>query len=261
MLIQRVSLRAKADTSIGVDSALRTSAETFSTRSATTETLFERRASSSMSFLALYDNPVVVTVLPCVVALVVIAIAQRKPPFARAYGSVFGVAIAADAFLNGPWTPIKSGTFVAAAVGVVFVIIGDLRYFVVLEHAGANALKLPRAVAWSLLVPAIVQMMRSVLPRLARDERSTYLAYELLFFALVSGIRVFRVPRSLRPTLAKRATALELFQYGTWIVADIGLTLTHVDAFNGVRLVANLIYYVAFVPVMMRLLENEEVAR
>jgi hypothetical protein len=210
-----------------------------------------------MTFLALYDNPLVVTVLPCVVALVVVVWALRKPSFVRAFGLVFAVAIAADAFLNGPWTPIKSGTSFAAAAGIFFVIVGDLRYFVVLEHAGPNALKLPRAVAWAFAVPVTVQIVRWAMPRIASDDRSTFLVYEILFFALAAGIRVFRVPRAAWPKLAKRATQFELLQYGTWIVADVGLSVTRIDAFNGVRLAANLLYYVAFVPVMMRLLERE----
>ena len=44
--------------------------------------------------------------------------------------------------------------------------------------------------------------------------------------------------------------------YSTWIIADVGLMTTGRDAFYGVRLVANLLYYVALVPFMTRRLER-----
>jgi hypothetical protein len=214
-------------------------------------------------FKAIYDSPVTATLLPCIAALATAAFAVKaKASFVRLYGSVFAVAIAADAFLNGPWTPVKGGTLLASAVGVLFVIAGDLRYFVAIEHVGSNAWKLPRAVAWACVVPAIAQIVRLTVPRIAIDERSTYLVYEILFFALAAGIRVFRVPRARNVMLAKRVTQLELVQYGAWILADVGLVTTGRGAFYAVRLVANLIYYVAFVPVVVWLLaRDEEVVR
>ncbi len=75
-------------------------------------------------FKSLYDSPLAATLLPCIVAAVVLALAQRKRPIARTYASVFSVAIAADAYLNGPWTPVKPSTALATAVGVFFVIFG-----------------------------------------------------------------------------------------------------------------------------------------
>ncbi len=205
---------------------------------------------------ALYDSPLVGTLLPCVVALGVLAFAQRKKGFVRAYGSVFAVAIAADAFLNGGWTPIKSGTSLAAAAGVFFVIVGDFRYFVVLERSLQSTCKLVRAAAWAFVVPVVSQIIRWKFPRIEADERSTFLLYEILFFSLAAGIRSFRVVRAQNARRMRRATSFELVQYGTWIAADVGLIVTGSDAFYLVRLVANLLYYVAFVPVMMRLLEE-----
>jgi hypothetical protein len=207
-----------------------------------------------MSFKALYDNPLASTLLPCVAALVVLAWAQRKRRFPRVYGSVFAIAIAADAFLNGPWTPIKAGTSWATAAAVTFVIVGDFRYFVVLEEATKNRFKWLRAVGWALVVPVTTQIVRWRFPRIEHDELSTFLLYEILFFSLAAGVRVFRVPRATNVHLAKRATQFELLQYGLWIAADIGLSTLGSDAFYAVRLLPNLLYYVAFVPAMMRLL-------
>jgi len=213
-----------------------------------------------MSFRTLYDSPLVATLLPCVASAVVIALAQRKRGLVRAYGTVFGAAIAADAFLNGAWSPVKPGTAWATAVAVFFVIFGDFRYFVVLQEGLHTAHKLVRAAAWAFVVPVTSQLVRWRFPRIEHDERSTFLLYELLFFALAGAIDVLLVGRARDVRLARAATRFELLQYGTWIAADVGLVLTAHDVFYLVRIAANLLYYVAFVPVMMRLLERRETA-
>jgi mono/diheme cytochrome c family protein len=222
-----------------------------------------------MSFKTLYDSPVAATVLPCAVALVVLVVAQRKSFFARVYGTVFAIAIALDAYLNGPWTFVKPNTAWATAVGVTFVIVGDFRYFVVLEEATTHAFKLLRAVAWAFVVPVASQIVRWKMPHIADDDRATFLLYEVFFFALAAGMRIFFVPKTANKALAMRATRFELLQYGLWIAADVGLTLTVdgsaaggtsraqiADGFYVVRLAANLLYYVAFVPYMLRLLDG-----
>jgi hypothetical protein len=106
-------------------------------------------------------------------------------------------------------------------------------------------------------VPVSVRIVGWIIPRIERDERSTFLLYEILFFVLAIGVRTFRVPRAHKRRLANFSTTFELVQYGTWIVADVGLAFTGADVFYLVRLGANLLYYVAFVPVMMRLIERE----
>jgi len=205
-------------------------------------------------FKSLYDSPVTATVIPCVVALVVLVLAQRKRRLPRTYATVFSIAIAADAYLNGPWTPVKAS--IAWMVGVFFVILGDFRYFVVFEEATQNRAKLVRAVVWAFVVPVTAQIIRWSIPRIEHDERSTFLLYEILFFVLAALTQTFRVPRAKEWDMASRATTFELVQYGTWILADVGLIVSGSDAFWLLRLVANLIYYVAFVPFMTRLLEK-----
>lgn len=190
------------------------------------------------------------------VAAVVLVLAQRKRGLVRAYGTVFSIGIAADAYLNGPWTFVKSGSGWATAVGVFFVIFGDFRYFVVLEEAFRHRAKLVRAVALAFIVPVTSQIIRWSNPRIENDERATFLLYEILFFALAAGLELLVVSRAKDPRLARRATRFELVQYATWIVADVGIIMTRRDAFFGVRIVANLLYYVVFVPTMMKLLED-----
>lgn len=207
-------------------------------------------------FKSLYDSPLVSTLLPCIVALALFVWAQRKRPVPRLYASVFSVAIAADAWLNNAWSPIKPGTAWVTVSSVFFVIFGDFRYFVVLEEAMPNRFRLVRAVAWAFVVPVTAQIFRWTIPRIEQDERSTFLLYEILFFILAAATQFLRVPRAKKTVMALRATQFELAQYGTWIVADVGLVLLGSDVFNLVRLAANMMYYVAFVPFMTRLLEE-----
>jgi hypothetical protein len=210
-------------------------------------------------FRHLYDNPLLVTALPCVVALVVLVAAQWRRGFARGFGTVFAVGIAADAWLNGAWSPIPAATALATAVEVFFVIFGDFRYFVVLEHALEGKLALVRAAGWAFIVPVTTQLVRWAAPRMAHDDRSTYLLYELLFVGLAAGIWLLRLPRgSAAARLARRATVFEIVQYAIWAGADVGLMKTGHDAFYAVRIVANLMYYVAFVPTMLRFIPRDE---
>jgi hypothetical protein len=201
----------------------------------------------------LYDNPLVATLLPCIAALLVVLLATRKAGFARAYGVGFGVAIAADAYLNGPWTFVRQGTAAATAISIFFVILGDFRYFVLIEHALGTKRPLLRAAGWAFVIPVAAQALRWIFPKLATDERSTYLVYELMFFVLACAIAFSRV-RGKASRLARDATAFEIGQYALWALADIALMTTHNDAFFALRLVPNLMYYVAFVPFVLRLL-------
>ena len=207
-------------------------------------------------FKSLYDSPLVETALPCIASLAIIVWAWRKRPLPRLYATVFAVAIAADAYLNGAWTFVKPNTAWATAIGVFFVIFGDFRYFVVLEDCLQNTRKLGRAVAWAFVVPVTAQIIRWKLPRIESDERSTFLVYEILFFVLAVATLLLRVPRAKYPNAARRATQFELAMYGAWIVADAGLMTLGNDAFHLVRLFANVMYYVALVPFMTKQLEG-----
>jgi hypothetical protein len=158
--------------------------------------------------------------------------------------------------LNGPWTFVKNGSALATAIALFFVVFGDFRYFVVFEESMQNAWKIPRAAVWSLVVPAAAQIVRWRFPRIESDDRSTFLVYELLFFLLAASIRIWRVPRAKLEKSARRATQFEILMYSMWIAADVGLMTTGRDIFYGVRLLANLMYYVALVPFMTRRLEE-----
>src|SRR6185312_14651312 len=127
VVIQRRCEGRSPGKSSGIAIARPTSAATHPTRSARRATL-DDLSTSLMSFQSLQDNPIVTTAVPCAAAFVVLVLAQRKRGLVRAYGTVFSVAIAADAWLDGAWTPVKLKP--AWVIPVFFVILGDFRYFV-----------------------------------------------------------------------------------------------------------------------------------
>jgi hypothetical protein len=179
----------------------------------------------------------------------------RERPFLRAYTTIFAVAIALDALLNGPLSPLPKGSAWETAAGIVFVIVGDLRYFVAVERCARGRLDrraLANAVGLSLVVPAASEVLRRVLGSV--DIRATYLGYELMFLALAIALRTAVLPRRLagvndpERSVAVSLTAYEIVQYALWAGADIVILATRSDLGFAPRLAANLMYYAFFVP-------------
>jgi hypothetical protein len=175
----------------------------------------------------------------------VLAIARRLP-FLYAYLVVFAVEILADATLTSAWSPVRAGTAGATAIGVTFVILGDLRYFVVLARAAS--------MKW-LAVLALVVPIASYVPQLASpatfaDPRVTFLVYEAMFAAFACILRVRLAARVADPEMrrwALRATDFQIAQYSLWALADVVILLGH-DVGFALRLVPNTMYYVLFLP-------------
>ena len=131
-------------------------------------------------------------------------------------------------------------------------ILGDLRYFVLLERFGRRApgtAWLLKAGAWSLLVPAAsFAVANSLFPD---NKRVLFLIYEAMFATLAIAIRFVLLPRrhasddNMR--WMQKLTGFEIVQYALWASADVVILSGHDVGFL-VRLVPNALYYVAFVP-------------
>jgi hypothetical protein len=84
---------------------------------------------------AIYDshwhNPILFLVAG--VAFLAFAVA-RGLPFLRAYALLFTIEIMTDALLTGGWSPLGQGASAASALAVIFVVLGDWRYFLLLER-------------------------------------------------------------------------------------------------------------------------------
>ena len=113
-----------------------------------------------------------------------------EAPRARALAALlaaFQLGILADAWLNAPkLSPLSGGT--AEAVAIAFVILGDARFFLLLERFGRGQTRLRASVyalGWSLLVPVGSLLAKSF----SSNGRVHYLTYELAFAALIIGLR------------------------------------------------------------------------
>jgi hypothetical protein len=213
-------------------------------------------------FREILDNPWLVTFVPAVVTVLGIGLWLRRGPFLTAYLSIFTIEIVADALHAGSWSPMQLlGSEWAGPIALVFVLLGDFRYFLLVERyafrpdAKPRDATVPKAVLTAilfLLVAGFTELAaRELLPPVFDSGEPSYLAWEVPFILLAVLLRAVILPRRL--ALAPRAvrtwllqiTNLEILTYGLWIVADV-LTLTgHTWGFL-LRTVPNLLYYVVF---------------
>lgn len=174
--------------------------------------------------------------------------------------------IAVDALFTGSWSPLPTGTAASTAVAILFVILGDLRYFVLLERyspgvppsgpggLGRSARGYLRALGLSLLVPVVFSAVSQALPAVFSEPRRKFLGYELLFLGLLLIVRLGLLPRRLAAGGADTVrrwllglTAFEAAQYLLWVLADV-IILAGERAGLLLRLLPNILYYLAFVP-------------
>lgn len=207
------------------------------------------------TFQAIYDSPWHSPLLFWAAALAfAVTLAARRPTgFLWRYLALFTLAIVADAWATGALTPLGNTVWMTP-VAILFVVLGDLRYFLLLERfrRGSDGTVTPagaaRIVAVSLVVPVASTVARHVLD--PRDGRVTFLVYELMFLVMALAIRFLWLPR--RATEATAAwlgalTSFEIVQYALWALADI-VILSGVEAGFLLRLVPNTLYYAAFLP-------------
>jgi hypothetical protein len=201
---------------------------------------------------ALYDASWKHPVAFLAIGLVVVLALWRRAPFLLGFAFVFQIEILTDALLNSAHSPLPAAA--STSVAIVFVILGDFRYFLLLERYArprAPLAWLVRAAGLAFVVPIASVIPQRLFPETYQDLRLVFLTYEVLFAILVVGVRLTLVPRatSAPPVRAwlERLTRFELAQYGLWITADL-LILAGLDAGYGLRLVPNFLYYAAFVP-------------
>jgi hypothetical protein len=215
-------------------------------------------------FQAIYDSPWHNPAAFWVLGLAFLAVWMRRKPFLVAYFALFGVEILADALASGGWTPAALlASPLRTPITVIFVILGDFRYFLLVERFAHRPQARPAdptsAGAWasaaglSLLVPVLAEAVRRVLPARLAEGRWLFLTYELIFLALGLVLRLAVLPRRLTEAPAPvrawllRITAFEIGQYALWATADV-VILRGVDAGHLLRLVPNAMYYAGFLP-------------
>ena len=188
----------------------------------------------------------------CAVAAVVVW--RRVPPGPlRNVLLIFTGVTALDAWLTGALTPLPAGSALAQNVSIAFVILGDLRLFVLLQrfrNATPWAPAIAVAVVFSLVVPVAQAIAIRAAPGALTDLRRIYLVYELLFVLLATLLLALRYPSrsASSPELGWYATILVgffLVQYALWVVCDV-LILSGIEFGYGLRLVPNALYYGVF---------------
>ena len=215
-------------------------------------------------FHAIYDSPWHSPAAFWAAGIAFLAWWMRRRPFLVAFVALFTVEILADGLATGGWSPLswfKSPW--ASPVSIAFVVLGDLRYFLLVErHArlpSARPFDATPTVAWAsaaalaLVVPITSAAVTRALPARLADARWTFLIYEILFVALALALRLSWLPRRLaRAPVAVRGwllriTGFELVQYGLWALADV-IILAGADTGFALRLAPNAMYYALFLP-------------
>lgn len=215
------------------------------------------------TFKALYDSPWHHPGAAWIAgALVVAAIAARRPRLA-ALLLLLEIEILADALFTGALSPIPPAATASTVLAIAFVILGDLRFFYLLERQRSGRMRaLAEAVGWSLLVPVLSAVPRALWPSAFADSRWVFLVYELMFFGVallaLALTRRRHAPGPIRAWLT-RLCAFELVQYGLWATADVIILAGAPggDAGFGLRFVPNLMYYAGFVPFVMQTAPEE----
>jgi len=213
-------------------------------------------------FERIYASPLHDPLFFWVAAIVFVLVLASRLPFLAGFLVVFTFEIVADALATGALSPIPKGAPWGTPVAVAFVILGDFRYFLLVERfAGKDrggAAVLGAAAAWAFVVPVVSFVLRNAMPSLAAPARVTYLTYELLFLALALALRLAVLPRraaGAAPEVRRwlmEVTVFEVVQYGLWATADI-VILSGAEVGLLLRLVPNAMYYAFFLPfVLMR---------
>jgi len=184
-----------------------------------------------------------------------------QDPFIRLFLWLFCAEIALDAWATGGWTPLGEGGL-AQNVAIVFVILGDWRYFVLVERYAtggaprAGASPWLRALGWALLIPIISGVGTRVFPEFFASPRWIFLVYELMFLGLALFLGVVVLPKRLKgvPAPVRRfvlaLTWFEAAQYALWAYADV-VILSFGDVGYAFRLIPNAFYYALFLPFVL----------
>lgn len=206
-----------------------------------------------MSFQSFAQSPWILPLLPWLATPIVLGYALRQRGFLRIWGIVFALLIAGDAYANGAITPVPPNTPWATFFGVSFVILGDFRYYLLVESARtprrSPLVVLVVSVVLAFVVPLAAQFFRAT-TSISSDTRTTYLTYEALFlgFLLVYGF----VLRRRSTPLERRLFLFELVQYVAWASLDVLLLTVKADVLHLFRIVPDVLYYVVFIPFAIR---------
>lgn len=187
---------------------------------------------------------------------------SRRQAFLVGFFALFTVEILADALASGGWSPLAgTNSPWATPISIAFVIVGDFRYFLLVERFTRRPEGSPREptsrAAWAAAAALsfVVPVASGVVNQAAQfaDVRQTYLVYEAMFLVLALALRFVVLPRRLADAPLDvqrwllRLTLFQVVQYGLWALSDV-VILRGVDAGFLLRLIPNAMYYALFLP-------------
>lgn len=194
----------------------------------------------------------------------------RARPFLRSFLLLFTLEILADAWQSGTLaSPLVAAAGLATPVAIAFVILGDHRYFLLVERyasieggpskAALAGLGPARtwlvALAFALGVPIASTLVHTVaFPEHFADPRRTFLLYEAMFLVLALALRFGVLPRRLAHASEPirrwllGVTSFVAVQYALWATADVVILATGGDGGFLLRIVPNVLYYAVFLP-------------
>jgi hypothetical protein len=178
----------------------------------------------------------------------------RRLPFLYAYLVLFTVEILADATATGAFSPIPLGSPLYTVSSVVFIVLGDFRYFFLAERVTRLDTKLARpflvALAISIIVPLVTGIMQLTMP-VMENMRVLYMVYEPALGVIVLGLDRFRYQKSDAPpeirAFVHRVSLLFATLYFGWAACDV-LIFNGIEIGHVLRIVPNVLYYAAFLP-------------
>lgn len=138
-------------------------------------------------------------------------------------------------------------------VPLVFVLLGDFRYFFFVQIArpeGTLAIRAKSvwiACGWTLLVPVASQLVVHVLG--SDQPRVLFLVYETLFVLLALWLHASYLPKHAKAVRwTRRVTGWVLTYYALWAFADAVILFFGADAAFVARVLSNVLYYGGLVP-------------
>lgn len=191
-----------------------------------------------------------------VVGLWLVFAIARRLPFLYGYLFVFVTCILADATCTGGWSPVPMGTPAYTFFSVLFIILGDMRYFVLAERVSRPDDSVWRTLSFSIplsfAIPVTTEIMRQTMP-IMQNDRVLYVVYEGAMCVLVLLLERLRFgPRVQDPALRRYLREVSwLFAglYFGWAFSDV-LILLDLEFAHLLRIVPNVLYYGAFLVVV-----------
>jgi hypothetical protein len=187
------------------------------------------------------------------------AAARRRPTdprqaFLARWTQLFALEALLDCVLTGYSSPLGQNTPAMTVASVVFVIVGDLRLYLLLARLSRprwSTAALVEALAASLAPSLVIAVLKRAAPALVANGRNIFLIYELTALIPLACWGLVLLPGRLQSAPEDRrwlrgAVGFFAVQYALWASADVGI-LAGADLAWGLRVAPNLMYYALFV--------------